>query len=138
MIDFSLTRELLDYTQSQMRLVNRVLTCPPNLLTTSAEPNRETGQRQHGIRADPDSALLNPLFGGTPIIVDEKIGEPRRVQVRFPKTKKWRIRKKWAKRSRNFRTFVDPKFYMMTHPYTMRKTILCNPSGYEKLKKVAK
>jgi hypothetical protein len=56
---------------------------------------------------------MNAFFG-IPIIVDETLPIRRRVQFRFPKSRRKRIRKKWAKQPENFRTetthavFVSP------------------------------
>lgn len=44
--------------------------------------------------------------------------EPETVQVRFPKSKKKRIRRKWAKRAENYRTFVSgPRAYCLGHEF---------------------
>ena len=50
----------------------------------------------------------------------------KRVQYRFPKSKRRRIRKKWSKDSKNWRTIPDDKIYLMgnkaiCHPLTLRK-----------------
>ncbi len=45
------------------------------------------------------------------IKTDNVPSEYRLIQVRFPKTKRKRIRKKWAKRRKNFEYKEVPKFY---------------------------
>lgn len=42
-------------------------------------------------------------FAGIPIVVNPCLPETRREQFRFPRSKKKRIRKKWAKDQRNWR-----------------------------------
>jgi hypothetical protein len=37
-----------------------------------------------------------------------------KVQNRFPKSKRRRIRAKWAKRERNFKHLPDPNYYIMS------------------------
>jgi hypothetical protein len=64
-------------------------------------------------------------------ILDTPVG---REQFRFPRTKKWRIRKKWAKRPGNFRNvflqnpIVDAK----------NRRIFCTSKMFEQLKKAAR
>lgn len=47
--------------------------------------------------------LFNIPFMGFDLIVDANLPKTRLVQVRFPRSKKKRIRRKWAKDRRNFR-----------------------------------
>jgi hypothetical protein len=54
-----------------------------------------------------DTACVTPArFNGVPIYIND--GSIERVQVRFPRSKKRRIRKKWAQRDENFDVFVSP------------------------------
>jgi hypothetical protein len=55
---------------------------------------------------------------------NRSLGERR--QYRFPKSKKRRIRRKWAKRPENYRVFPDPRLYIMddtiiAHPQTLAR-----------------
>jgi hypothetical protein len=50
----------------------------------------------------------------------------KRVQYRFPKSKRRRVRKKWKNDPKNWRTMPDDKIYIMgnraiCHPLTLRK-----------------
>ena len=55
--------------------------------------------------------------------------EPYRVQVRFPRSKKRRIRRKWAKDQRNWTT-------MLRHPVcVIRDTIFAHPDVVEMIKR---
>ena len=48
------------------------------------------------------------FLSGVPFFVDDNLGVTRnRIQVRFPRSKKRRIRKKWAKQSKNFTEVVS-------------------------------
>lgn len=43
----------------------------------------------------------------------------KRVQFRFPKSKRRRIRKKWAKQSKNFKTIPLDEIYRMGNSFVM-------------------
>ena len=45
-------------------------------------------------------------------------------QVRFPKSKSKRIRKKWAKRSENFIPIADKTVYKIGGQYTMHPSVM--------------
>ena len=76
---------------------------------------------------------MNPLnlgsLAGVPIIVSKFLPDTERRQVRFPKTKRKRIRKKWAKRGQNWSIMKKPVFFMM------QGQILTNDLGYKSLLK---
>lgn len=65
---------------------------------------------------------------GTNIYISDSLpGGWRREQFRFPKSKRKRIRKKWAKRPENWRTVAVPVFmHIGGHIY-------CNRVGYDQL-----
>ena len=69
---------------------------------------------------------MNALVGGLRII--QNVYCTVRQQYRFPRSKRHRIRAKWAKRERNYRHLPDPNMYVMRdqgavvmHPATWRK-----------------
>jgi hypothetical protein len=69
---------------------------------------------------------------GMPVYIDDQLGvERRRVQTCFPRSKKKRIRNKFAKQSRNFRTLViiTPVSYQVGNAFFM------NSLAYERIKK---
>ena len=51
-------------------------------------------------------------FSGILIIVDETLPIRRRVQFRFPKSRRKRIRKKWAAQPQNFRDELTHAFFV--------------------------
>jgi hypothetical protein len=53
----------------------------------------------------------------------------KRVQVKFPRSKKKRIRKKWAKCSKNFKEVPDMSYFITG------RTIIMHPVALEKLKR---
>jgi len=53
-----------------------------------------------------------------------------KTQVRFPRSKKKRIRKKWAKQERNF------SYRPSKEIYPMGDTILCHPIMAQKIRKL--
>lgn len=69
-------------------------------------------------------------FMGIDVVVSKHLGEFKRVQVRFPRTKRKRIRKKWAKNHRNWVSVpAKPVFYKMKNPVTGRDQIVTNTLG---------
>lgn len=59
-------------------------------------------------------------FRGVPVILDHHLGvEIRSVQVRFPRSKKRRIQRKWAKDPRNYQTYrvQTPTAYYVNHAF---------------------
>jgi hypothetical protein len=73
--------------------------------------------------------LLNTLYGFR-VVVDASLAD--RVQFRFPKTWKKRIRKKWAKRPENYR--VVPR----KDVYRVGDRLLMHPALWEELKKAVR
>lgn len=63
----------------------------------------------------------NPLFGMA-VIKDPELLISDTVQFRFPRSKKARIRKKWAKRPENW------KRVERDHVFKIGNTIVCSPS----------
>ncbi len=55
--------------------------------------------------------------------------ETKRVQFRFPRSKRRRIRKKWRKRAANFRE--EPVAWLIGGE------VFCHPNVYEKFKRLA-
>ena len=75
----------------------------------------------------PTPSALAPLalFGGIRILESAQCQE--RVQWRFPRSKKKRIRKKWAQREENVR--YEPRAYQYG-----ANTIICHPSYAQRLR----
>lgn len=71
-------------------------------------------------------------LGGIRIIASRFLPTERREQFRFPRSKKARMRKKWRKDQKNWRT-VDARgdIYFIGS----RTAALIHPDGYEALKK---
>ena len=79
-----------------------------------------------GIGGAAFGGTLDSLVGGLRIF--ENIHCSVRQQFRFPRSKRRRIRTKWANRERNFRHLPDPNVYVMEqqgamvgHPATIAK-----------------
>ena len=71
------------------------------------------------------------LFGGIKIFANPWLPTTLRVQYKFPRSKKRRIRKKWAKRSKNYRD-VDCRNDIHV---IAGLGFVVHPDGYENLKK---
>lgn len=71
---------------------------------------------------------MTHLSGFSIIIHDRPIG---RKQIRFPKTKKKRIRKKWAKRPENFKNLFMEQPMMDT----INRRIICTSRIVEQLRR---
>lgn len=84
---------------------------------------KERGSWQH-------SMPYGMPLDGLPVRLVEHLEEERRVQVRFPRSKKKRIRKKWRKQSKNYDVSYPPKVYNVPG-----FGIICNKAGLELLKK---
>lgn len=61
-----------------------------------------------------------------------------RKQFRFPRSKRKRIRKKWASKDCNYRTVIVPATpdmgpYMYKNPFTGSEQIVCSPAHYSRL-----
>jgi hypothetical protein len=77
---------------------------------------------------------MNFLSGieGLKIIVSPLAYRTERKQIRFPRTKKRCIQKKWRKQDRNF---------LITHipqAYKIAETLICHPSIYNQLKEICR
>ena len=57
------------------------------------------------------------------------------VQVRFPRTKKKRIRRKWAKDRRNYVSVPDPARCYLVGPSPLSCVMICNPLGFLELQR---
>jgi hypothetical protein len=64
---------------------------------------------------------------GMPVILSEAVDEPL-VQYRFPKSKKKRIRRKWAKDKNNY------KHQIFVYHDRVFNVVICGKLGYEQLK----
>jgi len=73
------------------------------------------------------------MIGDTQIYVSSYL--VIREQFRFPTSKKRRIRKKWAKRNKNFRQFPDPKMYVLNMK-DQRMGYIGHPATVQKLKEM--
>lgn len=47
-----------------------------------------------------------PSFMGMPVYEDSNLYDTHRKQVRFPRSKRARIRRKWAKQEKNFKVWI--------------------------------
>lgn len=61
-------------------------------------------------------------FTGLKIITSEHAQTWHREQVRFPRSKKARIRRKWSKQEKNFRSGMQPSCFRMGD------NLICHPS----------
>jgi hypothetical protein len=67
-------------------------------------------------------------FYGMDVIVNPLLTIKK--QHRFPKSKRRRIRVKWAKRECNFKTLPDPNYYIMSG----ENKVVMHPSLWEQLR----
>lgn len=72
--------------------------------------------------------------GGLKLIACEHLPKTRRAQFRFPRSKKKRMRKKWAKKAENWRE-VDATGDIYFVDLGMAREALIHPDGFERLKK---
>ena len=76
--------------------------------------------------------MLDPLLGGglygLRIVTEPTLS--KRVQVKFPKSKKRRMRKKWAKDQKNWKTVPLDTIYQMGN------TLIMHPAMAERFRKV--
>jgi len=61
------------------------------------------------------------MFAGIRIVEDSNCGVMRSKQVRFPRSKKSRMRRKWAKKPSNWQNWLEPRAYdiggtIVAHP----------------------
>jgi len=77
------------------------------------------------------------MLNGIDIVVSEYLDDTRRAQVRFPRSKRKRIRKKWRKDPRNWKTWRVPVLLRYTPPSlfggTTAPRIVTNDLGYAQL-----
>jgi len=73
-----------------------------------------------------DFSIHNP-FCGIPII-ENMYCEAEEIQYRFPRSKKARIRKKWARRPQNWKSIARDQVFMVGNK------LVCSPSILAKLK----
>lgn len=69
---------------------------------------------------------MNNPYGGFQIVESKTL--VIKYQYRFPKSKRRRIRKKWKKDLKNWKTKVDPQCYLLNNQ------IICHPEVAEKLR----
>lgn len=69
---------------------------------------------------------MNNPYGGFQIVESKTL--VIKYQYRFPKSKRRRIRKKWKKDLKNWKTKVDPQCYFLNNQ------IICHPEVAEKLR----
>lgn len=70
-------------------------------------------------------------LNGLRVFAVPEMVDRRTYQYRFPRSKKWRIRKKWTKDGLNFRTDVTP----MDHFLVSADAAYAHPSLIEQLKR---
>jgi hypothetical protein len=71
------------------------------------------------------------FLGGLPVYIDNQLGvEYHRKQVRFPRSKKVRIRNKWAKQSWNWQRWTTQKAVA----YQVGNSFVMNSKAYEAVK----
>lgn len=76
---------------------------------------------------------MNSFFG-VPIFINNELGiEHHRKQFRFPRSKKKRIRKKWSKQNKNFRSWTTQK----ATAYKVNGSFVMNSKAFHELKKAA-
>jgi len=64
-------------------------------------------------RSKPEDPNCHLCMAGIPVYTSAMVPAFERVQVRFPRSKKVRIRKKWSKDPRNWRTIPYVRFMSM-------------------------
>lgn len=74
-----------------------------------------------------DFSIHNP-FCGIPIIENMYMCEAEEIQYRFPRSKKARIRKKWARRPQNWKSIARDQVFKVGNK------LVCSPSIHAKLK----
>jgi hypothetical protein len=57
-------------------------------------------------------------------------------QVRFPKSKKRRIRKKWERRSSNWHSDPDPNIYAYIDPLNKQQVCVAHPLTIKRLQNI--
>lgn len=75
------------------------------------------------------------------VVCKDLSGDPEkqyRKQFRFPRSKRKRIRKKWASKDCNYKTVIVPATpdmgpYMYKNPFTGSEQIVCSPAHYSRI-----
>jgi hypothetical protein len=74
---------------------------------------------------------MTPLLNGMPIHIDDLLGvKYERKQVRFPRSKKRRMQKKWSRQSKNFAVIKR----QVPECYRFGSMLVMNSSMFAKLK----
>ena len=71
--------------------------------------------------------IMSINFEGIPVVLDPRMG--KYIQVKFPRSKKKRIRRKWRKNHKNYAWVSDGQVYQMGGRLYM------HPAMWERLKK---
>jgi hypothetical protein len=79
------------------------------------------------LNAAPVHPVSYPSFNGMRIVVSELMAD--RVQFRFPRSKKKRMRKKWAKNPENW------KYVPWDRAYRVGDTLHMHPQMFERLRR---
>jgi hypothetical protein len=66
------------------------------------------------------------------LIVSHSVQETKFIQIRFPKSKKKRIRKKWSKRPENWELRYDKS----TKGYVLGDKMIVGPETFKRIKNV--
>lgn len=73
----------------------------------------------------------SPLLGVQVRVM--QLGPDEWEQVRFPRSKKQRIRKKWRKDRRNWRQLPEPARCYLAGPSPLSCVVICNPLGFAEM-----
>ncbi len=74
---------------------------------------------------------MSSLYG-IPIIINSLAEHVSRIQIRFPRSKRKRIKKKWKKQEKNFRIDHKPAIYKTPAGF------ICHPIIYQQLQEQLK
>ena len=72
-------------------------------------------------------------YFGIPVYVSQYMGEEVYRQVRFPRSKRKRIRRKWARDSRNWAMVPSPNMHYQRDGFGRIVAVFCNSSAYANL-----
>jgi hypothetical protein len=105
------------------------------LLAPEPGPDADGKFRAFGVNTlmygAPETEIHHQFFGvGLNVIRSPHVNVVERVQVRFPRSKRARIRKKWAKRPCNWRTMEKEQAFMFPGG-----NLVCSPGLVEKLQR---
>lgn len=68
-------------------------------------------------------------FNGIPVLVSPYAEKKHRKQIRFPRSKRRRIQKKWSKRDENFKIWSEPLAFLANG------TLICHPVILDQFRK---